>query len=92
VKYTFANIPQKIVSVLRLSGEIMQVIHEVDTEKAEKIIETNAMKFYEREFISYNSLAEVAHGQQVMEGYCASQQTRRSERSAASIADIHFPQ
>jgi hypothetical protein len=70
----------------------MQAIHEVDIEKAEKIIEMNAMKFYEREFISYNSLAEVAHGLEVMDGACASQSTKRSQRSAAAIADIHFPQ
>ena len=70
----------------------MQVIHEIDIEKAEKIIEMDAMKFYEREFISYNSLAEVAHGRNVMDGACASQQTRRSGRSATAIADIHFPQ
>jgi hypothetical protein len=69
----------------------MQAIHEIDLKKAEKFIENDVMKFYEREFISYNSLAEVAHGRDAMDGSCASEKTRRSERSAASIADIHFP-
>jgi hypothetical protein len=91
-KYTFANICVEIVRVLSIPDEIMQVIHEIDIEKAEKIIEMKAMKFYEREFISYNSLAEVAQDLGVMDGSSADQQTRRSERSAASIADIHISQ